>query len=228
MSKATKPAISLSRRRLFQISSAAVLILGALAPLTLPAQEAATSPAAAAPQAPPPQQIKVADLTFKVLSLRVSAPGHIPGESLGSLATISFQIINDSNRPKAVNFVKGSTLFVNDLGYPWKSDHYAARFSGLPVATGSEASSDPNLEPGGSINATMILALGLEQGQTIGGVYDLQFSVATYKDLGEGRVIKERTYPVQFVNMQRAIAGAALQDAGQGLKKAFVELFGNK
>ena len=144
----------------------------------------------------------------------------------GSLATISFQISNEGQDAKAVNYTADSGNFVNDLGYSWSGKSYhCSKVHGLPVADNREASSDINLEPGSSINASVSFGLEMKRGQTIGNAYDLQFGVTTYKDLGEGKVGKVRSYPVQFVNLQRTGAAAALQDAGQGLKKALGGLF---
>lgn len=175
------------------------------------------------------EELVVGDMAFQISSLRVSLP-QVTGSSAGTTATVSMRARNLGQAPVALNVVKKTLSLVNDLGYTWPIGDFYSKVSGVGIASERSASTEYVVEPGKELRMQFQLPKNLAKGQTIGSVYDFSAEFAAYRDIGEGKLERVRTYSVSFVGLQRAgaVQGAAddLKKLGSDTKRALGSLLG--
>ncbi len=208
-------------------SSLTVLMFTAAALVS--GMSAAQTPSTAQPAvAAVPQEVRVGDLGFRIVSLRASDRTRNKGDSDASIA---LRIRNYSDKPIALNYLAQTAHLADDHGYVWPGPAGHSDAIGIPTADNRGASVDTVIDSGSELGITFDLARQMEQGQTAGQSFDFQASFASYEDQGQGRLKRLRQYPISIVGIQRNVAAPfampGVKEAGDGLKKALGGLFGN-
>lgn len=165
-------------------------------------------------------EVRVGALSFKVTSLlisRVKPSTYAKQDHIW--ATLALTITNHGKEPIALNYKGGSASFVNEHGYAWHERHDLSgrEISGLPTETNREASVDYVVDPAGQLSATIPLFLELTPNQSTGTSFNFQAVFSSFKDMGEGRLKKVRSYPVSFHGLKKSsLPEAAAQSIKDG------------
>lgn len=163
-------------------------------------------PSAEAPVEKLPE-VRVGELSFKVTSLRISRvkPNKYASRD-ETWATLALTITNHGKEPIALDYKGGSASFVNEHGYAWTERHDLSgrEISGLPVEGNNQASVDYVVDPGGQLSATIPLFSELSPNQSTGTTFNFQAVFSSFKDMGEGRLKRLRSYPVSFIGLKQS------------------------
>lgn len=165
-------------------------------------------------------EVRVGELSFKVTSLRISRVKPNTYSTTDDVwATLTLTITNTGKTPIALNYKGKSASFVNEHGYSWRerNDLGGRAITGLPVETSNSASTDYVIDPGGELSATIPLLANLEPAQSTGTSFNFQAVFSSFKDMGEGRLKKVRSYPVSFLGLKKSsLTEAAAQSVKDG------------
>lgn len=173
-------------------------------------------------------EMRVGELSFQATSLRISrvTPNKYSTED-DVWATLTLTITNHGKEPIALNYKEKSASFVNEHGYSWRerNDLSGRAISGLAIETRNSASTDYVVDPGGQLSATIPLFLGLKPNQSTGTSFNFQAVFSSFKDMGEGRLKKIRSYPVSFMGLKKSsLSEATAQSAKDGASNVGLNL----
>lgn len=148
-----------------------------------------------------PAEVRVGDLGFKVVSIRLSEDRE--DYRFNSWAIITIKVVNHGKAPISLNYVAGKTTFVNERGYTWEEevDHHA---TGLTIASNNSADTHTVIDPGSESGMSIPLHYsGDNPGQTTGNTFTLKSEFLAVQDMGEGRLKPVGTYPVKFSGLHK-------------------------
>lgn len=140
-------------------------------------------------------EVRVGDLGFTVVSLRTSRINYVYVYS-------TVRVVNYGKQSIALNYISQSYSIVDNLGYKYEIDG-AKAVKGISKANAHTASVNDIVLPGDAISISFEAKRMPKDGQTVGQKFDIGLTLASFEDLGEGRIRKIRTYPVAFVGVPR-------------------------
>lgn len=158
-------------------------------------------------------------LAASVTAIRLGPKG--PNYRNTIVATVSIEVRNTGNEPLPLNYEKGSFSLTDSHGYTYKLQDYDEYDSvkGIPVANTNRADPRQPLMPGQASTVTFLAQRSMGGGQTPGGHFDINATFGAYRDEGQGRVRKVRTFPVAFTNIAGSTATVPLASPAAPLQE---------
>ena len=155
--------------------------------------------------------VRVGELSFMVVSLRISADNLGMPNIFSSNTTITLKVTNHDKTPTILNYVSGKTSFVNEFGYSWEEDAtpyllWGRDFIGTHLEKDKTANTYYVVGPESDLMVTIPLVYSGKVGQTTGNSFNFAAEFVSLQDLGEGKIKIIRTYPISFVGLHRTDA----------------------
>ena len=113
---------------------------------------------------------------------------------------ITVQVSNQTREPLALNYLSRSTKLVDNHGLSYSPTQNYGKIHGIPVAN-TRASTDINLQPGGSLTFVIDATKYLKKGERMGSEIDLYFMLGHFGFNAKGQIEKKRDFPVSFTHV---------------------------
>ncbi len=129
-------------------------------------------------------------------------------------ATVNVKLINNTSRPMILLYQNTSFVMTDNFGYRYNLGvgYEEGHVKGLPVFKERGVDSSGVLAPGEERPIVITAKREMKPGESVGDTFNISATFVEFKDLGEGKMQRLRTYPYYLKNNK--VSSASLGKVG--------------